>query len=327
MPEFPPQSWLQRRWPWLALLVVTASLCGAALVRSNRRPPGEEEFKTERYIIPQPAVTELVVKQAAQAELAPDELVLGATLGGESRAYPLNMLNAEPRTKVLNDVLGGRDIAVTWCDRCRAGIVFDRRVGDMTLTLAVFGSLWRESMVLYDQETMTQWSQWDGQGRMGPLLGRRLECLPSNIAAWQDWLRQYPDSTVVILERRQAEFAGETYRPADQYVLSVGTGAAAKAWTLSELAKRRVVNDGWQDKSVVAFYLAASGTARLFERQLDGRTLTFCCAADAFHDVETGSVWSPLSGQALAGPLLGRRLTALPATVSSQAAWQRFQVR
>jgi len=327
MPESPPQSWLQRRWPWLALLVVAASLCGAALVNSNRRPPGEEEFKTQRYIIPQPAVTEFTVKHAAEADLAPNDLVLGVTFGSEARAYPLNMLNAEPRTKVLNDVLGGRDIAVTWCDRCRAGMVLDRRVGDVALTLAVFGSLWRESMVLYDQETMTQWSQWDGQGRMGPLRGRRLECLPSSIAAWQDWFRQYPDSTVVILGRRQTEFAGETYRPAAQYVLSIGAGAAAKAWTLSELAERRVVNDGWQDKPVVAFYLESSGTARLFERQLDGSTLTFHCDADAFHDFETGSVWSPLSGQALLGPLRGRRLTALPATLSSHAAWQRFQVR
>src|SRR5262245_39941942 len=274
MPEFPPQSWLQRRWPWLALLVVTASLCGAALVRSNRRPPGEEEFKTERYIIPQPAVTELFVKQAAQAELAPDELVLGATLVGESRAYPLNMLNAEPRTKVLNDVLGGRDIAVTWCDRCRAGIVFDRRVGDMTLTLAVFGSLWRESMVLYDQETMTQWSQWDGTAKLGPLQGAHLEPLPSVVAAWEDWRRQYPEGSVVLLERRQSEFTSATYANAAAHVLVAGQGADAKAWNLTEIADQRVINDRWQNKPVVLFFLETSGTARLFERRLGEQELT-----------------------------------------------------
>jgi hypothetical protein len=50
---------------------------------------------------------------AAQAddEYAPEELVLGVTLDGESRAYSTSFLD---RHEIVNDTVGGRKIAVTW---------------------------------------------------------------------------------------------------------------------------------------------------------------------------------------------------------------------
>jgi len=63
----------------------------------------------------QPALTEfpvLSVREAA-SELNPNELVLGVEVGGEARAYPINMLSG-PNREILNDTLGGRPIAATW---------------------------------------------------------------------------------------------------------------------------------------------------------------------------------------------------------------------
>jgi hypothetical protein len=48
---------------------------------------------------------------AADAEYAPDEMVLGVSLGGESHAYSTAYLD---RHEIVNDVVGGRKIAVTW---------------------------------------------------------------------------------------------------------------------------------------------------------------------------------------------------------------------
>lgn len=42
-----------------------------------------------------------------------DELVLGVSIGDEARAYPINMLT-QPTREIINDRLGGRDIAATW---------------------------------------------------------------------------------------------------------------------------------------------------------------------------------------------------------------------
>ncbi len=321
-----PPLLVQRGWFWLGVLALAGLIVGYEVYRKDRKPVVNEEFKTQRYIIPQPPVSEFTVKRVAELrdELDANELVLGVMVGKEARAYPLNMLNAEPQTKVLNDVVAGRAIGVTWCDRCRTGIVFDRVVDGQTLTLGVFGSLWRDSMVLYDQETMTQWSQWEGKAKMGPLRGASLQRLPSVVAVWEDWRRQYPDGSVVLLEQRQNEFGQGTYQDAAAYVLVVGEGAGAKTWSLADVAAQRVVNDHWQDKPVAAFFLEKSGTAQLFERQLGERTLTFRWEQGALKDDATGSVWDPLTGRASAGPLAGRQLTPLAGMVTSRSAWRYF---
>lgn len=46
-------------------------------------------------------------------QVRPEELVLGIVIGGEARAYPINML-VGPEREIINDTLGGRAIAATW---------------------------------------------------------------------------------------------------------------------------------------------------------------------------------------------------------------------
>ena len=44
-------------------------------------------------------------------QMLPDERVLGLSIDGEHRAYPINMLS---RHEIVNDVVGGVPVAVTW---------------------------------------------------------------------------------------------------------------------------------------------------------------------------------------------------------------------
>jgi hypothetical protein len=324
-PHSPPLT--QRAWFWLALTVLAGAIVGYEVYRSGRNAIVKDDtFRAERYMVPQPVMEEFAVKPVGDVgdELTANELVLGVTVGKEARAYPLNMLNAEPKTKVLNDVLAGRAIAVSWCDKCLTGIVFDRAVAGQTLTFGVFGSLWRESMVLYDRETMTQWSQWEGTAKLGPLQGARLEPLPSVVAVWQDWRRQYPEGSVVLLERRQSEFTSATYANAASHMFVAGQGADAKAWNLTEIADQRVINDRWLNKPVVLFFLETSGTARLFERCLGEQELTLRWDQGVIVDEPTGSTWDALTGRAIAGPMRGRQLLPLAGAVTTRAAWKQF---
>ena len=48
---------------------------------------------------------------AAFPDMAPDERVLGLSLNGDHRAYPLNLLS---RHEIVNDTVGGVPVAVTW---------------------------------------------------------------------------------------------------------------------------------------------------------------------------------------------------------------------
>ena len=77
----------------------------------------ERDFKP-RVVIARafPAITNVPVVSAAAADehvVRDKELILGVTINGESRAYPINMLTG-PRREIINDQLGGRAIAATW---------------------------------------------------------------------------------------------------------------------------------------------------------------------------------------------------------------------
>ena len=78
--------------------------------------PADPPFSVERYSMPQAPIQEVRTRPVAGFEdrLAPAELVLGVTVGLESRAYPLRLLGADPQRKVLNDRLAGHSIAATW---------------------------------------------------------------------------------------------------------------------------------------------------------------------------------------------------------------------
>lgn len=52
-----------------------------------------------------------VSAEEASSQLAPDDLVIGVSIGGEHRAYGVAFLSSH---EVVNDTLGGRPITVTW---------------------------------------------------------------------------------------------------------------------------------------------------------------------------------------------------------------------
>jgi len=77
--------------------------------------PADGDFQPMVAAPMQHAITEFPVVSATEAdeELYDYELVLGVTVGGESRAYPINTLTG-PQREIINDTLGGRAIAATW---------------------------------------------------------------------------------------------------------------------------------------------------------------------------------------------------------------------
>jgi Protein of unknown function (DUF3179) len=82
--------------------------------------------------------------------LADSSLVIGFDRGGEARAYPVDLLSLH---EVVNDVVGGVPIAVTWCPLCASAVGYDRRVGDRAQTFGVSGYLYRANLMLFDRET------------------------------------------------------------------------------------------------------------------------------------------------------------------------------
>ena len=256
--------------------------------------------------------------------LQPDELVLGVAVGDQARAYPLDLLKDQVQNEVLNDILAEEPIVVTFCSFCHNGVVYSRLVDNQLLSFCLSGRLWEKSMILNDQETETQWSQLSGNAKAGLLIGKSLRPIPSVVTAWKAWRQAYPAGTIAALEYSSKNFSKGYNLTWDRFVLGIASEKRSKAWALDHLARSRIVHDDWDGGPVVVFFEPETGTARLFDRKLQDKELTFQKVEDTLIDDQTNSTWEPLTGKALAGPLAGKELTALPAIVVYRKAWQIF---
>ncbi len=88
---------------------------------------------------------------AAEAEdIGPLEPVLSIGVDGDFRAYPLRILLWH---EIVNDVVGGVPVLVSYCPLCNSGVVFDRRVGGRVLEFGNTGRIRHFDMVMYDTAT------------------------------------------------------------------------------------------------------------------------------------------------------------------------------
>jgi hypothetical protein len=261
--------------------------------------------------------------------LKADELVVAVTIAGQSRAYPISVLNNETRRKALNDTLGGMPVVVTWCDLCHSAIAYSRQVDDQLLSFRVIG-LWHNTMVMEDMETRSLWSFLLGEAKHGALKGKRLRQLHAVLTDWQTWRRQQPDGTVAWLDPSPLVDRGVYVKEqiADQlgrFVLVARNGAESKTWALDALSRTPLLNEEWAGDPVLIVFERPTLTGLVYRRKVEGRVLTFERTGQQLVDKETGSTWEPSTGRAVAGPLAGKELTAAPAMLVQRSTWEQLR--
>ena len=70
--------------------------------------------------------------------------------------------------------------------------MYARQLDDQTLSFGVSGMLLRDSLVMYDRQTQSLWTQVDGLGIRGPLKDATLSIVPAIHTTWKAWKRLYP---------------------------------------------------------------------------------------------------------------------------------------
>ena len=93
--------------PILILLLATIS-CTTA---EEQQDYSNDEIRTLLAYDAIPAITDPQFVPASAAKLDADAPVIGVTLNDESHAYSLYLLNGH---EIVNDVVGGMNIATTW---------------------------------------------------------------------------------------------------------------------------------------------------------------------------------------------------------------------
>mgnify|MGYP001036832451 FL=1 len=128
-------------------------------------------------------------------ELHDEDLVLGLVRGGTARAYPVWVLD---RHEIVNDVIAGEPVAVTWCPLCGSGIAFRRVLDGTPVELGVSGLLRESDLVFYDRRTRSLWQQVTGTAFVGPSRGKRLESISVAVTTWARWRAAHPGTTVLV---------------------------------------------------------------------------------------------------------------------------------
>ncbi|MFQ5902156.1 MAG: DUF3179 domain-containing protein [Candidatus Binatia bacterium] len=262
--------------------------------------------------------------------LRPEDLVVGYVGKDRAYAYPVKVLNFH---EIVNDVIDGEKVLITYCPLCGSGVVFDRRLDGRELVFGNTSALFENDMVMYDHQTGSYWFQVGGRAIVGTLTGRQLKLLPSVTMPWGQWRKLHPRSRVLsgyrgysydrdpfalysrLIDNLKFPFPvskdklDSRLRPS-AVVLSVRVAGKEKAYPLERLGDS-VVNDTLESEPVVVFNRAQGPTGSAFSRRIEGRILTFVLRNNQIRDQQTGSQWD-LSGRAVKGPLKGRKLEPLP---------------
>ena len=131
----------------------------------------------------------------ADAWLEPQSPVMVVEIEGDRRAYPLAILTQH---EIVNDVVGGVPVVVTYCPLCNSGLAFERTVDGQVLDFGTSGRLYQSNLVMYDRQTKSLWTQFTGQAVVGAdFVGTELARIPTALLGWEEFAQATPDGLVL----------------------------------------------------------------------------------------------------------------------------------
>ncbi len=200
--------------------------------------------------------------------LVSTDRVIGVSINGKSRAYPLMILKVH---EIANDTLGGVPIAVTYSPLCDSVVVFERTVGDEVLEFGVSGLLYNSNLLMFDRrpdaDHESLWSQLQARAVAGPAAGSALSIVDARLTTWSSWRHEHPDTTALLrdakLKKRYKETKYDTYfrssvimfpvQPAaptppapKQRVVAVTAGGSRVVYPLDVVASRAGPDGTWR---------------------------------------------------------------------------------
>jgi hypothetical protein len=188
--------------------------------------------------IPSIDMPRYVTTSEADAWLPDEQLVVGIERNGVVRAYPIAILNWH---EIVNDVIDGETIIVTYCPLCNSSIAFEAPELDGKIaTFGTSGRLYLSDLVMYDRVTGTFWSQLEGKPIVGPMVGivKELKRIAIDVMPYGFWKEDHPD-TVVLDRPKSGDMMGTQ-------IAQRGSGAEGllRDYSRDPYAQYRITNPG-----------------------------------------------------------------------------------
>jgi len=298
------------------------------------------------------------VKVGAVDNLEPDEAVVAVEINGEARAYPIRIMTWH---EIVNDNVGGVPVTISYCPLCNSAVAYEREVGDQLLDFGTSGLLYQSSLVMYDRQTETLWTHFDGSGVIGELAGTSLETIPVTTAAWAVWSVAHPDGLVLSEDTGFSRSYGrnpyvgyegsdglltsgfqsmefDERLPAKERIVGIRSDAYAVAVLNESLMDAGVIEVDLDGRSLVVWSLPGTrsaldrsevsggvdvGAVGVFVPEAAEQRLTFERVEGGFVDDQTGSLWN-VFGLAVEGPLVGAQLEAVEHVDTFWFVWGTF---
>ncbi len=225
--------------------------------------------------------------------------------------------------------------------------MYDAEVNGEVTTFGTSGFLYQSNKLMYDRATDTLWHSLTGEPVIGRLAnsGIELTSLPVDVVTWSNWVAAHPDTTVLSTEtgfrrpylppsdpdsayfeyfnspnRLFPTFTEDERLGDKEVVLGLHFESSAKAYQVTTLAEKVVVNDTVGGQDVVIITGLGSGGASAFER--DGLTFSVADGADEIIDSD-GTRWR-VTGDALVTVDGTRTLDRLPSRELFWLGWSAF---
>ncbi|MGI9380591.1 MAG: DUF3179 domain-containing (seleno)protein [Methyloligellaceae bacterium] len=185
------------------------------------------------------------------------EPVISIDIKGDRRAFPLRILLWH---EIVNDVIGGVPVLISYCPLCNSGVVFDRRLDDETIVFGNTGRIRHFDMVMYDLGTESWWQQFTGEAIVGTLAGKKMRVLPARVESVEAFRKNGGGKILVPGDPEfrpygTSPFAGtDSARvPRDRYPYPIPDGlqpfdrvvvVGSDAWSLKVLREQKKINHG-----------------------------------------------------------------------------------
>ena len=270
-------------------------------------------------------------------KVATDKLILGVSLNGESKAYPVEIIGYHHQ---VQDTIGGEAVIVTYCTVCRTGRVYSPFINGKKESFRLVGMDHFNAM-FEDNTTKSWWQQATGTAITGPLKGQALKEIPSRQMTLAAWLRSNPNSLVLqpdtVFKKDYDDLAGfdkgtikSSLEKRDSlswqfksWIIGIEHNGQSKAYDWNDLIAKRMINDSLPQLPVVIALESDTASYHVWNREINHQPLQFEISDNNFKDVNTNSTWN-FDGTCIDGPLKGQQLMPVQASQEFWRSWQTF---
>ncbi|MBW2367680.1 MAG: DUF3179 domain-containing protein [Deltaproteobacteria bacterium] len=211
------------------------------------------------------------------------------------------------------------------------------------LTFGSSGLLYRSNKLMYDRNTDTLWHQMSGTPALGPLVGSGIQLaqMPLTLTTWKAWYADHLDTKVMAFDTGYKRDYGvdAAYReyfdspdtmfpvwrrsdllPTKTWVFTQIINDHPKAYPLSVLKDKRVVNDALGGENLVVLYDNGGHGARAYKRGTHRFSVSGTDSDSHIRD-EAGNNWQVTENALMRS---NEQLTRLPGHMSFWFGWYSF---